>query len=278
MLLVEQGWSLLNKTSPQMAVSVWYVRPHKDITPVGGFGSGQSIVCFCQAASTTTEHLLHAYSLHATTTEHLLQHIHHTRQQQNICCSILTTRDNNGTSAAAYSPHASTAEHLLQHTQNTRQQRNTCCSILTTRVNNRTPAACIPTTRDNSRKSAAYILTTSDNNGTSAAAYTLHATTTEHLLHAYLLHATTNIVRAIRRTGRKLYSGSEKLRKVCSGNIRQVRRTLSLTGWEQRALLWMRKNKNGWRCRYRYFTRLEGNLFICWLVGGAALSRGPRMR
>ena len=28
----------------------------------------------------------------------------------------------------------------------------------------------------------------------------------------------------------------------------------------------------------RYFTRLEGNLFICLLVGGAALSRGPRMR
>ena len=28
----------------------------------------------------------------------------------------------------------------------------------------------------------------------------------------------------------------------------------------------------------RYFTRLEGNLFICLLVGGAALSRGPRVR
>ena len=33
MLLVEQGWSLLNKTClPHMAVSVWYVRPHKDTT------------------------------------------------------------------------------------------------------------------------------------------------------------------------------------------------------------------------------------------------------
>ena len=28
----------------------------------------------------------------------------------------------------------------------------------------------------------------------------------------------------------------------------------------------------------RFFTRFGGNLFICWLVGGAALSRGPRMR
>ena len=139
-----------------------------------GFVSGQSIVCFCQAGSTTTEHLLHVYSLHATTAEHLLQHTHHTRQQQNICCSIPKTRDNNGTSAAAFSPHATTAEQLL-HT------------------------------------------------------YSLQATTTEHLLHAYPLHATTNIVRAIRRTGTKLHSGSEKLRKVCSGNIRPVRRTLSLT-------------------------------------------------
>ena len=27
-----------------------------------------------------------------------------------------------------------------------------------------------------------------------------------------------------------------------------------------------------------FFTRFGGNLFICWLVGGAALSRRPRMR
>ena len=27
-----------------------------------------------------------------------------------------------------------------------------------------------------------------------------------------------------------------------------------------------------------FFTRFGGNLFICCLVGGAALSRGPRMR
>ena len=27
----------------------------------------------------------------------------------------------------------------------------------------------------------------------------------------------------------------------------------------------------------RYFTRFGGNLFICWLVGSAALSLGPRM-
>ena len=28
----------------------------------------------------------------------------------------------------------------------------------------------------------------------------------------------------------------------------------------------------------RFFTRFGGNLFICLLVGGAALSRRPRMR
>ena len=50
--------------------------------------------------ATIAENLLHTYSLQATTTEHLLQHTHYTRQQRNICCSIHTTRDNNGTSAA----------------------------------------------------------------------------------------------------------------------------------------------------------------------------------
>ena len=28
----------------------------------------------------------------------------------------------------------------------------------------------------------------------------------------------------------------------------------------------------------RLFTRFGGNLFICWLVGGAVLSRRPRLR
>ena len=28
----------------------------------------------------------------------------------------------------------------------------------------------------------------------------------------------------------------------------------------------------------RFFTRFGGNLFICLLVGGAVLSRGPRLR
>ena len=35
------------------------------------------------------------------------------------------------------------------------------------------------------------------------------------------------------------------------------------------------KNKDGWRCQY--FTRFGGNWPICWLVGGAASSLGPRM-
>ena len=45
----------------------------------------------------------------------------------------------------------------------------------------------------------------------------------------------------IRRTATKPYSGSRKFRSTCSGNIHPDRRTLSLIGWEPRALLWMRK-------------------------------------
>ena len=41
------------------------------------------------------------------------------------------------------------------------------------------------------------------------------------------------MVRSIRRTATKLYSGSKKLRSTCSGNIRPVRRTLHLVGREQ---------------------------------------------
>ena len=42
-----------------------------------------------------------------------------------------------------------------------------------------------------------------------------------------------NLVRVIRRTAMKLYSGSKKLRSSRSGNICPVGRTLPLTGWEQ---------------------------------------------
>ena len=60
--------------------------------------------------------------------------------------------------------------------------------------------------------------------------------------------------------------------------VRPVRRTLPLIGWEQRELScgWGRNiNKNGWWCQY--FTCFGGNWPVCWLVGGAALSLGPRM-
>ena len=84
-----------------------------------------------------------------------------------------------------------------------------------------------------------------------------------------------NIVRVLRSPATKLYSGSKKLRSTCSGNIRPIRRTLPLIGWERRALLWMKiKMDDGVA---RFFTRFGGNLFICWLVGGAALSLGPRI-
>ena len=48
---------------------------------------------------------------------------------------------------------------------------------------------------------------------------------------------------------------------------------------ESRALLWMKKKikikmNDGVA---RFFTRFGGNLFICWLVGGAALSRRRRL-
>ena len=49
----------------------------------------------------------------------------------------------------------------------------------------------------------------------------------------------------------KLYSGSKKLRSTCSGNVRPIRRSLPLTGWEQSPPVDEEtiKNKNGWRCR-----------------------------
>ena len=72
----------------------------------------------------------------------------------------------------------------------------------------------------------------------------------------------------------KLYSGSKNLRSTCSGNIRPIGRSLPLIGWEQSSPV------NGEKTKIkmddgvaRFFTRFEDNLFICWLVEGAALSR-----
>ena len=77
----------------------------------------------------------------------------------------------------------------------------------------------------------------------------------------------------------KLYSGSKNLRSTCCGNIRPIGRSLPLIGWEQSSPVNEEKNKikmdDGVA---RFFTLFDGNLFICWLVEGAALSRRPRMR
>ena len=72
-----------------------------------------------------------------------------------------------------------------------------------------------------------------------------------------------SIVRSIRRTATKLYSGSKKLRSTCSGNIRPVRRTLALTVWEQSSSVdwWGRnKNKNRQRC-YEVLHSLRRDFF-----------------
>ena len=77
----------------------------------------------------------------------------------------------------------------------------------------------------------------------------------------------------------KLYSGAKKLCSTCSGNIRPIQQSLPLIGWEQSSPVDEEKIKikmdDGVA---RFFTRFRGNLFICWLVGGAALSQRPRMR
>ena len=78
----------------------------------------------------------------------------------------------------------------------------------------------------------------------------------------------------------KLYSGSKNLRSTCSGNICPIGRSLPLIGWEQSSPVNEEKEKekkidDGVAS---FFTRFGGNLFICWLVEGAALSRRPRMR
>ena len=78
----------------------------------------------------------------------------------------------------------------------------------------------------------------------------------------------------------KLYSGPKSFAQHVLG-------TLALLDdhclWlaESRALLWMKKKKTKIKMDdrvARFFTRFVGNLFICWLVGGAALSRRPRLR
>ena len=76
----------------------------------------------------------------------------------------------------------------------------------------------------------------------------------------------------------KLYSGSKKLRSTCSGNIRPIQRTLPLIGWEQSSPVDEEKIIKMDDSVARFFTRFGRNLFICWLVGGAALSLRPRMR
>ena len=64
-----------------------------------------------------------------------------------------------------------------------------------------------------------------------------------------------------------------------TGHIRPIRWTLPLICWEQSSPVEEEEIKiqmdDGVA---RFFTRFRGNLFICWLVGGAALSRRPRMR
>ena len=80
----------------------------------------------------------------------------------------------------------------------------------------------------------------------------------------------------------KLCSGSKKLRSTCSGNIRPIGRSLPLIGWEQSSPVDEEKKKKKKKRMddgvARFCTRFGGNLFICWLVGGAALSWRPRMR
>ena len=74
----------------------------------------------------------------------------------------------------------------------------------------------------------------------------------------------------------KLYSGSKKHRSTCSGNIRPIRRSLPLIGWEQSSPVYEEKIKikmdDGVAS---FFTRFGGNLFICWLVGGAPYLGDP---
>ena len=77
----------------------------------------------------------------------------------------------------------------------------------------------------------------------------------------------------------KLYSGSKKLRSTCSGNICPIRQSMPLIGWEQSSpvdeeKIYIKMDDGV----ARFFTHFGGSLFICWLVGGATLSRRPRMR
>ena len=76
----------------------------------------------------------------------------------------------------------------------------------------------------------------------------------------------------------KLYSGPKSFAQHVLGTFALLAdHCLWLA--ESRALLWMKKKQIKMDDRVaRFYTRFGGNLFICWLVGGAALSLGPRMR
>ena len=69
------------------------------------------------------------------------------------------------------------------------------------------------------------------------------------------------------------------LRDKAAPSTSQQINKLPLIGWEQSSPVDEEKTKikmdDGVA---RFFTRFGGNLFICWFVGGAALSRRPRMR
>ena len=72
-----------------------------------------------------------------------------------------------------------------------------------------------------------------------------------------------NLVGSIRRNATKLYSGSKKLCSTCSGNIRPIRQTLPLIGWEQNCLVDEEEIKMDDGVS-RFFTHFRGNLLTCW--------------
>ena len=59
------------------------------------------------------------------------------------------------------------------------------------------------------------------------------------------------------------YSGSKKLRSACSGNIRPIKWTLPLIGWEQSSPVDEEKKKKMDDSFARFFTCFRGNLLTC---------------
>ena len=86
-----------------------------------------------------------------------------------------------------------------------------------------------------------------------------------------------NIAGGLHRTVTKIYSGSKKICSTCSEYLPYLMNLASDWLRAESSPVDEKEKKKMDDGITRYFTHFRGNLFIWWLVGGTALSLGPRM-